>query len=52
MLLNTHAGHMLRTKAATVDEGGVSFGVGALDIPILIPDDKYVKLISDDDGTF
>ncbi|CAG0912678.1 unnamed protein product [Notodromas monacha] len=33
---NIVAGHLLRTKPVTVDEGGVSFGVGALDSPFLV----------------
>lgn len=33
---NKHVGHMLRTKLATADEGGVIAGVGALDSPYLV----------------
>lgn len=36
ILYNKHAGHMLRTKLATADEGGVIAGVGALDSPYLV----------------
>ena len=33
---NYEAGHMLRTKLSTANEGGVAAGVGALDSPYLI----------------
>lgn len=36
ILYNKHVGHMLRTKLATADEGGVIAGVGALDSPYLV----------------
>lgn len=36
ILYNKHAGHMLRTKLASADEGGVIAGVGALDSPYLV----------------
>lgn len=34
--LNEQVGHMLRTKNATENEGGVAAGCGALDSPYLI----------------
>ncbi|XP_030759459.1 glutathione synthetase-like isoform X1 [Sitophilus oryzae] len=34
--VNRQVGHMLRTKVATADEGGVAAGLGALDSPYLI----------------
>ena len=33
---NTMAGHMLRTKLNTANEGGVAAGLGALDSPFLV----------------
>jgi len=36
ILVNRQVGHMLRTKSATADEGGVAAGLGALDSPYLI----------------
>ncbi|XP_026847055.1 glutathione synthetase isoform X1 [Drosophila persimilis] len=36
---NYQAGHMLRTKLATANEGGVAAGLGALDSPYLIDSD-------------
>ena len=35
VLLNNEAGHLLRTKAATSDEGGVAAGFAVLDSPLL-----------------
>lgn len=35
---NYQAGHMLRTKISTANEGGVAAGLGALDSPYLIDD--------------
>lgn len=35
---NHQAGHMLRTKISTANEGGVAAGLGALDSPYLIDD--------------
>uniref|UniRef100_T1GYN1 Glutathione synthetase n=1 Tax=Megaselia scalaris TaxID=36166 RepID=T1GYN1_MEGSC len=37
---NYQAGHMLRTKLSTVNEGGVAAGLGAVDTPYLIDDDQ------------
>lgn len=37
---NYQAGHMLRTKLSTVNEGGVAAGLGAVDTPYLINDDE------------
>lgn len=34
--MNRQVGHMLRTKIATSNEGGVAAGFGALDSPYLI----------------
>lgn len=34
--LNKQSGHMLRTKLATANEGGVASGLGACDSPFLI----------------
>ncbi|XP_064539766.1 glutathione synthetase isoform X2 [Drosophila montana] len=42
---NYQAGHMLRTKLSTANEGGVAAGLGALDSPYLIDSD-------DEDGYF
>lgn len=36
VLLNRQAGHLLRTKAATSDEGGVAAGFAVLDSPLLV----------------
>jgi glutathione synthase len=36
MLLNAQPGHLLRTKAATSDEGGVAAGFAVLDSPMLV----------------
>ena len=36
ILHNSAAGHMLRTKLHTANEGGVAAGLGALDSPILV----------------
>lgn len=35
VLLNEEAGHLVRTKAATSDEGGVAAGFAVLDSPML-----------------
>ena len=35
VLLNAEAGHLIRTKAATSDEGGVAAGFAVLDSPYL-----------------
>lgn len=37
VLLNKEAGHLVRTKAATSDEGGVAAGFAVLDSPFLTP---------------
>ncbi|KAH8342921.1 hypothetical protein KR059_001812 [Drosophila kikkawai] len=37
---NYQAGHMLRTKLSTANEGGVAAGLGALDSPYLIDTDE------------
>ncbi|KAH8396104.1 hypothetical protein KR222_003470 [Zaprionus bogoriensis] len=42
---NYQAGHMLRTKLSTANEGGVAAGLGALDSPYLIDSD-------DEDGYY
>lgn len=36
VLLNSEAGHLVRTKAATSDEGGVAAGFAVLDSPYLV----------------
>ena len=36
VLLSREAGHLVRTKAATSDEGGVAAGFAVLDSPILV----------------
>jgi glutathione synthetase len=36
VLLNAGAGHLVRTKAATSDEGGVAAGYAVLDSPVLV----------------
>jgi len=36
ILLDEEAGHLLRTKLATTNEGGVAAGASALDSPWLI----------------
>lgn len=36
VLLNREAGHLVRTKAATSDEGGVAAGFAVLDSPYLV----------------
>lgn len=38
-LLNERAGHLLRTKPADADEGGVASGFAVLDSPMLVDDD-------------
>lgn len=35
IILNERAGHLLRTKVASVDDGGVAAGVAVLDSPYL-----------------
>jgi hypothetical protein len=35
VVLNTQGGHLLRTKAADSDEGGVAAGYAVLDSPYL-----------------
>ncbi len=37
---------MLKTKYPSTDEGGVGYGASALDTPLLIPDEKYIELLS------
>ena len=46
VLLNVEAGQMLKTKYPSTDEGGVGYGASALDTPLLIPDEKYIELLS------
>jgi len=36
IIMNKQAGHMLRTKLSTDNEGGVATGLGACDSPFLI----------------
>ena len=36
VVLNAQPGHLLRTKAATSDEGGVAAGFAVLDSPMLV----------------
>lgn len=36
IVYNRQAGHMLRTKLSSSNEGGVAAGMGALDSPYLI----------------
>ena len=36
IVLNEDAGHLLRTKGATVDEGGVAAGYAHIDSPLLV----------------
>ena len=36
VILNREAGHLVRTKAATSDEGGVAAGFAVLDSPYLV----------------
>ena len=36
MLVNTQAGHLLRTKGSTDDEGGVAVGFSVIDSPLLV----------------
>ena len=36
VIVNTAAGHLVRTKAATSDEGGVAAGFAVLDSPYLM----------------
>lgn len=36
VICNYQAGHMLRTKLSTANEGGVAAGLGALDSPYLL----------------
>ncbi|CAH2004559.1 unnamed protein product [Acanthoscelides obtectus] len=38
IMVNKQVGHMLRTKDATADEGGVASGLGTLDGPFLVDD--------------
>lgn len=40
---NYQAGHMLRTKLSTVNEGGVAAGLGAVDTPYLVDDNEIVE---------
>lgn len=39
IVYNTQAGHMLRTKLSSANEGGVAAGLGSLDSPFLIDDE-------------
>lgn len=34
-IVNKHAGHLLRTKLSTIDEGGVATGYSVISSPIL-----------------
>ena len=36
VVINKHGGHLLRTKAASSDEGGVAAGYAVLDSPLLV----------------
>lgn len=36
VLLNREAGHLVRTKASSSDEGGVAAGYAVLDSPLLV----------------
>ena len=36
VVMNECGGHLLRTKAATSDEGGVAAGFAVLDSPLLV----------------
>lgn len=40
-LLNREAGHLVRTKTATSNEGGVAAGFAVLDSPYLIEDESF-----------
>ncbi len=41
VLLNDTAGHAIRSKHPSLDEGGLGYGASALDTPLLIPNDHY-----------
>ena len=43
VILNSSAGHSMRTKLSSENEGGVSLGVGAVDSPCLVPEDEFIK---------
>jgi len=36
VIINSSGGHLLRTKVATIEDGGVAAGVAVLDSPYLI----------------
>ena len=37
-IMNTECGHMLRTKDASTDEGGICAGFACIDSPLLVTD--------------
>lgn len=41
VLIDEGVGHLLRTKAAESDEGGVAAGFAVLDSPLLVEDEAY-----------
>jgi glutathione synthase len=43
VLLNTSAGHCLRTKPASANEGGIIIGVSALDSPLLVATEEFIR---------
>jgi glutathione synthase len=45
VLLNTSAGHLVRTKPLSANEGGVLMGTSALDSPSLLTTDEFISRI-------
>lgn len=43
--LNIPAGHIIKTKSPSTDEGGVGHGAAALDTPLLVPDSQYIHYL-------
>ena len=44
VLVNSQGGHILRTKPATTNEGGIAVGAASLDSPDLIPAKEFIRL--------
>ena len=43
VLLNTNAGHTVKTKPPANDEGGVGYGASVIDTPLLISTEHYFQ---------
>ena len=45
MLMNNSSGYLLRSKPASVNEGGVSVGVASLNTVELVSKEEYLKCV-------